>query len=251
MKIIKVTPQNVNQETLFCIKDIKKPGFDSKRKWFVKRFDEGLHLKILNDADEKMLGFIEYIPASKAWRPIVAHNFMFIHCMYIQSKKERNKGYGARLIEDAENEAKANKMAGLCVMTSEGAWMANKRIFENYGFTQVDQRGRFELMSKKWDETSADPYLNDWTLQQKKYQGWHLLYADQCPWHDKSVCDLLNTAMDHNINLKVTKIETPEQAQKAPSGYGVFNLLHDGRLLEDHYISATRFKNILKAELGL
>jgi len=249
MKFIDVTPQNVTEETLFCIKDIKKPGFDSKRKWFEKRYKEGLHLKILKDDSDKMLGFIEFIPATKAWRPVNAEKFIFIHCLVVYSKKDRNKGYGKMLISEAEKEAKKLQLSGLCVMTSNGSWIANKDIFNKYGFTEVDKRGRFELLSKSWDKNADDPKLFDWTKQQKKYKGWHLLYADQCPWHEKSAFDLLNTAMDYGIDLKVTKINNAKEAKKAPSGYGVFNLLRDGKLLEDHYISATRFKNILKKEL--
>jgi len=248
LKIINVTPQNVKKETLFCIKDLKKPGFESKRKWFEKRFKEGLRLKILKDENKKMLGFIEYIPASKAWRPVNADDYMFIHCMVVYSKKDRNRGYGILLINEAEKEAKIQKMAGLCTMTSKGAWVANKTIFEKHGFTEVDAKGRFELLSNKWDNNASNPKLIDWTLQQKNYDGWHLVYADQCPWHEKSVFDLLNTAMDYGIDLKLTKIETVEAAKNAPSGFGVFSLLHNGILIEDHYISATRFKNILKKE---
>ncbi|GAA4884292.1 hypothetical protein GCM10023311_03320 [Flaviramulus aquimarinus] len=62
---------------------------------------------------------------------------------------------------------------------------------------------------------------------------------------------MLNVAMNAGVDLKVTKIETAEEAKNAPSGFGVFNLLHDGKLLEDYYLSATRFKNIIKAELNL
>ena len=60
---------------------------------------------------------------------------------------------------------------------------------------------------------------------------------------------IINAAMDHGIDLNVSKISTVKQAKSAPSGFGVFNLLRDGRLLEDHYISHTRFRNILKKEL--
>ena len=247
-KIIDVTPDNVEQETLFCIKNIKKPGFESKRKWFEKRYKEGLRLKILKDSTDKMLGFIEYIPAADAWRPVDANNFMFIHCTYIYSKKERNKGLGSMLINEAEKDAKERNMDGLCVMTSDGSWIADKRIFEQNGFNEVDKRGRFELFSKKWNTKAIDPKLLDWTLQQKNYQGWHLVYADQCPWHEKSVEAMLNVAMDFGIDLKVTKLDTTQEAKKAPSGFGVFNLLYNGKLLEDHYLSATRFKNILKKE---
>ena len=49
--------------------------------------------------------------------------------------------------------------------------------------------------------------------------------------------------------MKVTKIESTADAKNGPSGYGVFGLLHNGKLLEDHYINATRFKNILKKEI--
>ena len=249
-KIITVTPENVKQETLFCVKDITNPGFENKRKWLEKRYKEGLQLKILKNADDKMIGFIEYVPAKYAWRPVDADNYMFIHCMYVYSKKDRNKGYGTLLINEAEREAKSNNMYGVCVMTSKGVWIANKSIFENNGFIEVDRRGRFELLSKKWNTTASNPTLMDWTAEQEKYQGWHLLYADQCPWHEKSVEAILNVAMDHDIDLKVEKIKTAKEAKHAPSGYGVFNLLHNGKLLEDHYISATRFRNILKKELS-
>jgi GNAT superfamily N-acetyltransferase len=129
MKIVEVTPDNVEQETLFCIKDMKKPEAKSKQKWFEKRHKEGLKLKILKDEADKMIGFIEYIPAINAWRPIDADNFMFIHCLYIYAKKNRKQGLGSLLVKAAEKDAKEKNMAGLCVMTSTGSWMADKRHF--------------------------------------------------------------------------------------------------------------------------
>ena len=249
LKIIDVTPKNVLEETLFCVKDIKSTGFTCKQGWFEKRYEEGLRMKILKGADAKMIGFIEYIPASNAWRPIEAKKFMFVHCTAVYSKKDRNKGYGSLLIDEVEKDAKREGLAGVCVMSSKGAWIADKSIFENNGFKEVDSKGRFELLSKKWDTTVPDPKFIDWTKQQSKYKGWNLIYADQCPWHEKSVVALLNTAMDYDIDLKITKLETAQEAKNAPSGYGVFSLLHDGKLLEDHYLSATRFRNIMKKEL--
>jgi hypothetical protein len=52
--------------------------------------------------------------------------------------------------------------------------------------------------------------------------------------------------MDNGITLTVKKLATPKEAQKAPSGFGTFSLIKDGKLLADHYISRTRFENILK-----
>ena len=251
VNIINVTPDNVLKETLFCIKNLKNPGFQAKRKWFEKRFEEGLRIKILKDLNSKMVGFIEYVPVANAWRPVEAPHFMFIHCMYVYPNNNKNKGYGSLLINEAEKDARERKMHGICVMTSKGSWMTDKRIFEKNNFKEVDQRDRFELLSKKWESNRADPKLLDWTTKQKKYKGWYLLYADQCPWHEKSVEALYTIALDYNIDLKIKKIKTAAEAKNAPSGYGVFNLLHDGKLLEDHYISATRFIKIVKEELKI
>ena len=154
------------------------------------------------------------------------------------------------LIKECEKEAKYLGMSGVCVMTSKGSWIANKTIFEKNGFVPVDENGRFELLSNKWEETASDPQLIDWKSKEHNYQGWHLLYANQCPWHEKSVEALLNVAMDFDIDLKVRRLNTAKEAQNAPSGYGVFSLLHNGNLLEDHYLSATRFRNIVKKELA-
>ena len=250
MKIVEVTPKNAIKETFFCIKDTKRQGFTDKLQWFEKRFKKGLKIKILKNDEDKMIGFIEYVPAKDAWRPVDADNYMFIHCTYIYSKKERSKGYGSILIDDAEKEAKNKGMDGLCIITSKGGWLANKTLFEKNGFKQIEVKDRYELLSKKWNTKASNPKLYNWTIQQKKYQGWNLVYADQCPWSEKSVAAILNVAMDYNVDLKVSKINTVKEAKMAPSGFGVFNLLHDGKLLEDHYLSATRFQNILKTELA-
>lgn len=251
MKLVEVTPQNALEETFFCIKDTKREGFHDKLKWFEKRYKEGLKIKILKNDDDKMIGFIEYVPAKNAWRPIDADNYMFIHCTYIYSKKERSKGYGSLMIDDVEKEAKAKGLDGICVMTSKGGWLANKTLFEKNGFKQIASKDRFELLVKMWNGDAKKPQFINWTKQQKRYSGWHLVYADQCPWNEKSVAAILNVAMDYGIELKVSKINTLEEAKKAPSGFGVFSLLHEGKLLDDHYLSATRFRNILRVELKM
>jgi glutathionyl-hydroquinone reductase len=155
------------------------------------------------------------------------------------------------LITACEEDAKSRKMKGVCAMTSSGTWITDKRLFEKNGYKITDQKGRFELMVKDFEKNGTQAEMIDWTIEQKKYRGWNLVYSDQCPWHEKSVFALSETALDSGIDLKIKKLTTPKQAKKAPSGFGTFALLRDGRLLEDHYISQTRFRNILKKELSL
>ncbi len=250
LQIIDVTPSNAEKHSLFCVKDITNPGFQNKKTWMANRYKEGLRMKIIEDQNDTMMAFIEYLPAEKAWRPVDAPGFMFIHCMYVYPNKNKNQGLGSRLVSICEEDARSQGMKGIAAMTSKGTWITDKRLFVKNGFEEVDNRGRYELMAKKFDENARTPRLLDWTVNQAKYQGWHILYADQCPWHQKSVEALQATAIENGITLNITKLGSPIDAQHAPSGYGVFSLLHDGKLLEDHYISQTRFKNILKKEIG-
>ena len=250
VKIIDVLPENAERESFFCVKNFKDPGFTCKKLWFDKYYPLGLRLKIVKNDLGKALGFIEYIPVRYAWRPVEAENFMFIHCMFIYPNSEKGRGNASLLIKECEKDALEKKMDGVCVMTSDGPWITDKRVFLKNGYVETGRLGRFELMTKKFNPDAPDPSLIDWTMKAKDYRGWHILYADQCPWHEKSIIALNKVAAEKGIDLQVKKLVSPEKAKKGPSGFGVFSLLKDGKLLEDHYISESRFRNILKKELG-
>ncbi|MCK4756725.1 YoaP domain-containing protein, partial [candidate division WOR-3 bacterium] len=81
------------------------------------------------------------------------------------------------------------------------------------------------------------------------YKGWNVIYSNQCPWVARSIKDLGEIAKKKGLKLKVTELKNAKQAQNAPSVYAIFNLVYNGKLLADHYISNTRFLNILKKEL--
>ena len=65
----------------------------------------------------------------------------------------------------------------------------------------------------------------------------------------KSANDLSEMAAEHGLELKIAAMKTAAEAQNAPSYYGVFNLIWNGRLLSDHYVSKGRFRNILKKDI--
>jgi YoaP-like len=246
IKIIEITTDNVSEIGIYCIKDKKSPGFKSKVNWFKSEINRGLKICIAADNKNKQLGFIEYIPSELAWRPIKAENCLFIQCIGVFVKEAKHKNIGTALISQCEKDAILNNKSGICVMSSDGAWMANRTLFEKNGFVITDKLERFELMYKKLEDKSPQPKFFDWTKQQAKYNGWNLIYSEQCPWHEKSITDLKQSALENGIDLKVRKLATPVEAQNAPSGFGTFSLIKDGKLIADHYLSRTRFENILK-----
>jgi len=248
IKILDVNAENVAELGVFCIKNKKSSAYHAKVEWFQSKLNKGLKIKIAVDKNDKQIGFIEYIPSELAWRPIKVDNYYFIQCIVLFAKKEKENGIGSLLIQQCEQDAKDNNKSGICAMSSKGPWIANKSIYEKNDFTLADSLGRFELMFKPFDNGKSKPSFIDWTKQQSKYKGWNLIYSDQCPWHEKSINDIQESAINNGIKLTVKKLESPKEAQMAPSGFGTFSLIKDGKLLEDHYISKTRFENILRKE---
>ena len=247
LQIIDVTPTNINEHGMFCIKDPKSAGFKLKSEWYSKTYKQGLRIKVSQNEKGEKVGFIEYVPAEFAWRPVNAPGYMFIHCMYIYPNKNKNQGYGSLLVQECEKDTKTMEKNGVTVMTSKGAWITNKSLFIKNGFEEVDKNERFELCVKKFNASAPTPKLIKWQDQQTN-SGWSLQYSDQCPWHAKAVEVMQDTAKKQKIDLNVSKLHSAKDAQNAPTGFGVFNLLKDEKRIEDHYISKTRFENIIEKE---
>lgn len=249
MEIVEITTKNAEEHSFFCIKNTKEPGFHAKLNWFKKRQKEGLKLKVAYTDNGKQIGFIEYVPAEFAWRPVDARDWLFIQCIMVYPNIYRNSGAALNLIKEAVNEAKKTNKHGVCAMTSQGPWIATKKVFVKSGFKEVDKRGGFELMAIQLTEDVLLPKLMDWEASLHDFKGWLLLYADQCPWHDKGAKALIQSTAENGVVLKAKKIKSSKEAQQIPSGFGVFALIHNGKLLADHYISRRRFETIMEDEL--
>jgi hypothetical protein len=247
--LIEVSAEDACETGICCSKDRKSAAYQSKVAWLQLPHNKDIRLLLVNKDVDGIIGFAEYMPSGAAWRPVSAENYMFIQCIAIYQKESRSQGVAGKMLAIIEEKALSQGMNGVCTMCSSGTWMAGKGLFVKNGYTVCDQLGRFELLYKAFRPDVPAPSLIDRTSQLNKYQGWHLLYADQCPWHQKAVSDLMEAAVENHLELHVTRLETPEQARLAPTGYGTFGLIKDGKLLADHYISKTRFLNILRKEL--
>lgn len=248
MELITITPDNIDQSGVYCIKDKNAVGYQDKIHWYRSYFKQGLRMIIAKGKDEKQMGFIEYMPAEIAWRPLIAPGFLFIQCMFVYPNKNRSLGLGTTLIKEVEKQALAWGKNGICSFTSKGPWINDQRLLKKNDFLLIDKLERFELLAKKFDHSFADPHFINWTDNRKGLNGWHLFYANQCPWHAKAVEVLVEVADQYNLNLVVHPLKKPEDVWASPSGFGVFSLVRDGRVLADHYISERRFKNILRKE---
>ncbi len=251
-QLVTVNESNVDELGFFCVQNKKHPGYIAKRRWLRDRFSEGLRIKLIRTAEEKTAGFLEYIPGEYTWRVVEAEDYFVIHCLWVASKKFPLKGMAAALLEDCFNDAKAQKRKGVAVITSDGPWMATRKVYEKYGFEEVDQAPpTFQLLTKEVSGIRSANFPNNWEQRLRSLQELTLLYTDQCPYISKAVGELPAVAKAFGVDLKLQELENAADArQLMPTPYGTICLAYQGRILADHPISTTRFKNILRKDLG-
>ncbi len=237
----------------FCgYKNVKQEGYRRKTDWLKKRFSEGMRFGILHAPGEGGVGFIEYIPGEYTWRPIEARGYLTIHCIMIHRKKYKQGGYGSLLLEQCLRDAKKTKANGVAVVTSSGTWMAGSELFLRHGFASVDSAPpSYELLVKKMRKGPLPTFRGGWEERARRCgKGLVIIRSDQCPCIAKFATEMiLDASKALGIDARVKELKTHKQAQNAPSPYGVFNIVYDGRLIADHPISKTRFRNIMKQVL--
>ncbi|UCF65592.1 MAG: hypothetical protein JSW33_07090 [bacterium] len=251
--IITIDSNNIDDCGFFCVKDTKHPGYITKREWLQRRFKEGLKIKLIMTEKGKQAGFIEYIPGEYTWRVVHAPEYLVIHCIWVESKKYSIKGMASALLRACLEEAKTGGYKGLAVVSSDGTWMADKSVFLKNGFIRVDETPpHYQLLIHRLEPENVPSFPVNWEERLKRFKGLKLIYTHQCPYIGKTLTEFVQLANMHGLKLDLVEVHSASEARDImPSPYGVICLVYNGRLLVDHPISKTRFKNILQKELNL
>jgi hypothetical protein len=126
--------------------------------------------------------------------------------------------------------------------------MAGSALFLKAGFVSVDRISPFELLVKKLQKTAPDPrFIVDRERLFKRYRkGLTILAADQCPYVIQSVERIAAAARTLGLEPKMVRVGSAKASRELPTAYGVFSILHDGKLIAERPISATRFRSLLR-----
>lgn len=249
--ILDLTTENVGRYGVCGYKNEKREGFAEKTAWLRARADEGLRVKIVVTPADGAQGMIEYMPGPAAWRPMLAPEYMVIHCLFVGFKKQyKNRGLAGRLIAACLDDARAAGMAGAAVVARDGAFMVGPAIFLRHGFAVVDTAPPdFSLLALRFNPAAPPPrFSGAWAERQAEYPaGLTILRTDQCPYSVKNVREMSAVAQEEfGLTPRVITLADAAAVHRAPCPFGTFAVLHDGRLLADHPISATRLRNILQ-----
>ena len=238
-------------DTLPCcgIKSPTHPGRRRKQCWLQANAKFGLRAKMLLAPDGEPCAYIEYLPGEFAWRGVDAGGYMFIHCLWNYSKRRQRKGWGSVMLEACLHDAKEAGMNGVAVVARQGPWLADRRLFLANGFEPVDTAPPdYELLVRKLKASAANPvFKGAWDEKVARYsRGLTIIRSSQCPHIAKFAAEIAEAAeQEYGIKPGIVDIESWQDAQNAPTPYAVFALIYNGRLLADHQISRTRFRNIM------
>jgi ribosomal protein S18 acetylase RimI-like enzyme len=243
--LFELTPDNVDDYGIHCVADPRHPGRQAKIDWFKQEYHNGLRIRMLvSGAPRKSIGFIEYVPGEHTWRAVVAPGYLVVHCIWV---KIAGKGYGSMLVREVVEEARKGKKDGVAVVSSTGTWCAKAAIFERNGFKPIDERAPFSLLVRKLRKLAADPGFAACSAPSKK-NSLVFRHSAQCPYVAKALSELTAEAESRGVRLELVEITTSSEARLAPTPYGVTALSLGTRVLADHAISRTRFRNILRQE---
>lgn len=238
-------------DTLPCcgIKNPAHPGRQEKGCWLQENAKFGLRAKTLLAPNGEPIGYIEYVPGESAWRGVDAASYMFIHCIWMHSRQNQRKGWGSLMVRACLEDAKQEGMSGAAVIVRDGPWLAGRRLFLANGFEPVDTAPPdYELLARKFDARAPAPaFKKDYSRKLSQYsRGLTIIRSSQCPYIAKFTAEIVDTARnEYHVDPTVIDLKSCRDAQQAPTPYAVFAVIYQGRVLADHQISRTRFRNIM------
>ncbi|NOH01986.1 MAG: GNAT family N-acetyltransferase [Chloroflexi bacterium] len=240
---------NVDETGFFCyMSKRKEPGFKQKRDWLDARFAEGMKIKVIHETGGRDTAFIEYIPGEFAWRAVHAKGYMFIHCLWVVGKG-KGKGYGSLLIQECIKDARAQKMKGVAMLTSDHTWLVGREIFERNGFVEMDSAPpSFQLMVTRFGSGLEAALPSDWDKRAQAFgHGLTVIRTPQCPYIENGTNDILSFAKARGIKAKVVELKTAKEVQeRSPFAYGVFGTVLDGKPLAYQYLLERDFDKLLQ-----
>lgn len=244
-----INADNVDELGFFCyMSKRKEPGYKQKRNWLEARFAEGMKIKIIHEIGGRDTAFIEYIPGEYAWRAVDAPGYMVVHCLWVVGKG-KGKGYGSRLIRECLDDARAQKMRGVVMLTSDRTWLAGKDILVHNGFVEVDSAPpSFQLMVTRFGSGPEANLPQNWDERARAFgRGLTIIRTAQCPYIENGTNAILSFARERGIRSRVVELKTAKEVQEqSPSAYGVFGTVLDGKLLAYQYLAQKDFDKLLE-----
>jgi len=244
IEIVSLDESSLGSGDVVCVRGAEnKEGIDLKKAWLRDRFREGLKFKklVVND---RSWGFIEYLPAESAWRPVDAPGYLFIDCIWVIGR-QKGKGYGKRLLDECVKDAQG--MNGVCVAVSDKPFMVKEDLFIDNGFEICDTAPpAYQLMVRKMKDAPSPKFTERAKMAAIDGEdGLLIIYSDQCPYTAKFMAGMIEGAKELGVPVKTMKITDPVRAREMPFVYGTCGVFYGGKLLAHGIMTRKEFVKVL------
>jgi len=247
MGFIELSTANLATEHICCAISEKKEesGLSLKKAWLNDRMREGL---IFRKLDQRGKVFIEYLPAEKAWAPVLAPGYLYINCLWV-SGSFKGKGYGKELIGSCIADAKHN--SGIVALSSakKRPFLSDGKFLKKAGFIVCDEANPyFELLVYKTESSAPDPRFADHARNPVVDfgPGLDLFYTNQCPFAPDYAVIAANLAREKGLNIRVHLLDTREKAIKHTSAWSTYSLYKDGHFQTHEIQTAAKLEALVR-----
>ncbi len=244
---ISLTLDNIDDEHLCCALGDPKhaEGVLRKKTWLKKRLKEGLVFRKLNVRGKV---FIEYAPSEFAWRPIVATNWLTIHCMWVSGRFAK-QGHAKRLVLDCIEDARRQNKDGVVVAAAKRKrpFLSDPKFFAHLGFEVVDTAGDYLLLGYRIAPNAKTPQFPSSVKSPRSSSDgvYRIQHTDQCPFNVYTTQQMANTMEAQGYDVAVERVTTRKKAQSVPSPLGCFGLKRNGELVTHHLQGENALKKLL------
>jgi len=159
----------------------------------------------------------------------------------------KGKGYGSWLLRECIQDAREAGMSGVVMVSSKSVWLANEKVFLKNGFEDTGQAPpSFNLLVKPLGPGPLPAFPSDWDDRARRCgPGMTVMYTDQCPYIPDAVRHAQVAFGERGIESKAVKLESGEEVRTvSPSPYGVFSVVHNGKLFSYHYLGKRELRRL-------
>lgn len=237
--LITLTKENIWQEHICCALSKNDEQVISKKEWLMQAMDDGF-VFVKGNVREKC--FIEYMPLSHAYSPIVGENMMMIQCFWVAGKYQ-GQGYGTMLLKKCQEDCYRKNMKGMVMISSKKKkpFVMDYHFLAKHGFMSVDQWNDFELMFCPLEDNVKKPHFEILPMQE---DGLVLYYTHQCPFHVRYVRLLQDYCQQNHIPLIVHHITSSSQAKQSPTPIPHYSLFYNRKFITREVLNEKKFQKI-------
>ena len=220
-RVVELSDDDLN-EYLCCLKSWDQKFSSSRKdKWYQKKREKGLCVKLIKDCQNNVLAMIQYLPSYESF--VIGDDTFLVLCLWVHGYDRgvgnvQARGLGTVLLSAAETEVMLKGARGLAAwgMTFE-EWMPVS-WYIGHGYQEVDRIGARVLVWKEFRENSSAPVFRRQLRYPKPVKDRVLVSLFNDGWcQDYNIaCDLTASVVkDYGRELLFREYDTSDRAVMA------------------------------------